>query len=184
MENLPITPQSPQSCRPPKQPTVDSPTTKSNADWNFPTSNRNSVASNYTAVYQPRGSLIQSPASVETVVPTRVVNMAASSVYSTRSSTLIAESQFSHPRSQSIDSLTRNQSPSRRCSHSANSLARTHNSIRHSRKASPDSVKRRSRDQNQLHFDPRAHHRNRSGSIQGQAIDSTTRENLHSQTPI
>jgi hypothetical protein len=61
-------------------------------------------------------------------------------------------------------------------SRSSKSISRTRDSIRraspaHTRKISVDRYNRHSRDRDQLHYDPTSHHRSRSGSVQGRAVD-------------
>lgn len=108
-------------------------------------------------------------------------SMAASSMYSTRTSILEPEDNATRhirTRSQSSDARRsiRNRSNSSHKRTSSRSLSRTRDSIRESRKTSSGSFRsgnshRRSRDRDQLHFDPTAHRRNRSGSVQGRAVN-------------
>jgi hypothetical protein len=106
-------------------------------------------------------------------------SVAASSIYSTRTS-IVDEPQDdlpkSHTRSSSRDTAGRDRSrSSHKRSSSAHSLSRTQDSLRrHSRKQSTDTLrsdKRRSRQRDQLHFDPTQALRTRAGSVQGRTID-------------
>jgi hypothetical protein len=103
-------------------------------------------------------------------------SVAASSVYSTRTS-IVDEPQESHSRSRSRDTTrgrNRSRSSHKRAS-SSQSLSRTQDSLRrHSRKQSTDTLrtdKRRSRQRDQLHFDPTGFARTRTGSVQGRTVD-------------
>ncbi|RDW66866.1 hypothetical protein BP5796_09615 [Coleophoma crateriformis] len=100
------------------------------------------------SVYQPQRERSESPRS-------RRARVRSSSIYS-----------FSRSRSRSIETTGHQRSAS------SGSIARTKDSIRgrHSRNISVEE-KRRSRDRDQIHYDPKEHHRNRSGSVQGRAID-------------
>jgi len=88
-------------------------------------------------------------------------------------------SSEAHPRtrSRSSDTTARNRSrSSSQRSKSMIGLARVGNSIRiHARKNSRESINkaenRRSRERDQMHYDPRQHSRNRSGSVQGRKVD-------------
>lgn len=110
-------------------------------------------------------------------------SMAASSMYSTRTSILEpGEQSKRHTRTRSQSSEARARASTRDFSNSSHkrvssrSLSRTRDSLRGSRKTSNDSFKsadshRRSRERDQLHFDPTSHRRNRSGSVQGRSVD-------------
>lgn len=83
-------------------------------------------------------------------------------------------------RSRSVSTANRDRSRSRSTStggksHSRSSsvysIARTMDSVRHARKHSTERDHRRSRDRDQIHFDPSSRSRNRSGSVQGRAVD-------------
>jgi hypothetical protein len=108
---------------------------------------------------------------------TRSHSVAASSIYSTRTS-IVDEPQDSHSRSRSRDTTrgrNRSRSSHKRAS-SSQSLSRTQDSLRrHSRKQSTDALrtdKRRSRQRDQLHFDPTGFAlRTRAGSVQGRTVD-------------
>ncbi|KAH6705144.1 hypothetical protein BKA61DRAFT_739577 [Leptodontidium sp. MPI-SDFR-AT-0119] len=108
---------------------------------------------------------------------------AASSIYSTRTSILEYPPQMQHSRtrSRSITALPKPNTQSRSTSistpkprsTSSHSIIRTRDSLRrHSRMPSSESLKnRRSRDRDQLHYDPSATNRTRAGSVQGRQVD-------------
>ena len=114
----------------------------------------------------------------------RAQSTGGSSTYSTRTSILDftkAESFITHARTRShsaeaqIRTRERSRSASSKRSKSSHGLSRTQDSIRlHNRKVSEGSMgssSRRSRDRDQMHFDPSQQHRNRSGSVQGRKVD-------------
>ncbi|KAH6674724.1 hypothetical protein B0J14DRAFT_20586 [Halenospora varia] len=78
-------------------------------------------------------------------------------------------STANHSRNRSRSTSTGPKSHSR--SSSVYSIARTMDSVRHARKHSAERDHRRSRDRDQIHFDPSSNNRNRSGSVQGRAVD-------------
>ncbi|KAG4432734.1 hypothetical protein IFR05_011790 [Cadophora sp. M221] len=111
---------------------------------------------------------------------------AASSIYSTRTSILEYHKdplpmQHSRTRSRSISALPKPNTRSRSTSTStpkprstsSHSITRTRDSLRrHSRMPSSESLKnRRSRDRDQMHYDPSATNRTRAGSVQGRQVD-------------
>jgi len=111
---------------------------------------------------------------VEKTSRSRAHSTAASSLYSTTTSIIDeASSHASRNRSRSSSTRGRDRSVSshhRARSSSRQSFSQTRDSLRqHSRKGSED--KRRSRDRDQIHYDPTSHSRNRSGSVQGRAVD-------------
>lgn len=129
------------------------------------------------SIYRPKSTRGQSPDTLQT--RGRAHSRAASSVYSARTSILNNDDPTFKYRSQSSDSTAkgrnRSRSSSQKGSRPRNSLARTRNSIRlPSREISRESlkaVKRRSRERDQIHYDPSQHLRNRSGSVQGRSVD-------------
>jgi hypothetical protein len=135
------------------------------------------VSKQRVSIYKPAHSHEEPQDGLKT--PNRSHSIAASSVYSTRTSIvdepqdLNAQSQ-SRSRSRDTGGRTRSRSSHKRAS-STHSLSRTQDSLRrHSRKQSeesPKSAKRRSRQRDQLHFDPTPTRRNRSGSVQGRKVD-------------
>ncbi|KAE9365180.1 hypothetical protein N431DRAFT_473260 [Stipitochalara longipes BDJ] len=134
------------------------------------------VTKQRVSVYRPTRT-VEQPQSA-TKPHQRSHSVAASSVYSTRTS-IVDEPQDSYPnsrtRSSSRDTAGGERSRSHKRASSAYSLSRTQDSLRrHSRKQSTDTLrtdKRRSRQRDQLHFDPTQTLRTRSGSVQGRAID-------------
>lgn len=113
-------------------------------------------------------------------------SIAASSMYSTRTSILELSKDAApphHPRARSRSnsalpkSSTRSRSTSTSASQkrstSSHSITRTRDSLRrHSRMPSSDSLKnRRSRDRDQMHYDPTSTNRTREGSVQGRKVD-------------
>ncbi|KAF8854294.1 hypothetical protein BDZ45DRAFT_45135 [Acephala macrosclerotiorum] len=111
----------------------------------------------------------------------RTHSVAASSMYSTRTSILEPEEaakRQSHARTRSQSSEARHSIRERaNSSHkrtSSRSLSRTRDSVRESRTSQSfksATSNRRSRERDQLYFDPTSHSRNRSGSIQGRSVD-------------
>ncbi|CZR63727.1 uncharacterized protein PAC_13624 [Phialocephala subalpina] len=109
----------------------------------------------------------------------RIHSIAASSMYSTRTSILETEDMPNrHARTRSQSSEARRSIKERaNSSHkrtSSRSLSRTRDSVRDSRTSQSfksASSHRRSRERDQLHFDPTSHRRNRSGSVQGRSVD-------------
>lgn len=95
----------------------------------------------------------------------------ASSVYSARTSVIETNSNSrSHSLSSDLKGRSRSRSTSSKRT-SSHAISRTQDSIRrHSRKMSV-TEKRRSRERDQIHYDPTSHHRNRSGSVQGRSVD-------------
>jgi len=135
------------------------------------------VTKQRVSVYRPTRT-VEKPQSA-TKPHQRPYSVAASSVYSTRTS-IVDEPQDSDPksrtRSTSRDTAGRERSrSSHKRASSAHSLSRTQDSLRrHSRKQSTDTLrtdKRRSRQRDQMHFDPTQALRTRSGSVQGRAMD-------------
>ncbi|PMD30894.1 hypothetical protein L207DRAFT_203039 [Hyaloscypha variabilis F] len=135
------------------------------------------VTKQRVSVYRPT-RVVEQPQSA-TKPHHRSHSVAASSVYSTRT-TIVDEPQDSgtnsRARSSSRDTVGRERSrSSHKRASSAHSLSRTQDSLRrHSRKLSTDTLrtdKRRSRQRDQMHFDPTQALRTRSGSVQGRAID-------------
>lgn len=106
-------------------------------------------------------------------------SMAASSMYSTRTSILETENipnRHTRARSQSSEARRsiRQRANSSHKRTSSRSLSRTRDSVRESRTSQSfksASSHRRSRERDQLHFDPTSHRRNRSGSVQGRSVD-------------
>ena len=99
-------------------------------------------------------------------------SIAASSSYSTTTSTLdkpLSQTPQNGSRSRSRGrSISSSHQRSR--SSSTQTLSRTRDSVRrHSRRRSEE--KRRSRDRDQIHYDPSSRRRNRSGSVQGRAVN-------------
>lgn len=116
----------------------------------------------------------------------RGYSIAASSMYSSRTSILEFSQdppppQQPRPRSRSISALPKSGTRSRSTSTSASqkrstsshSITRTRDSLRrHTRMPSSDSLKnRRSRDRDQMHYDPTSTNRTREGSVQGRKVD-------------
>lgn len=137
------------------------------------------VSKQRVSVYRPTRA-VEQPQSA-TKPRHRSHSVAASSIYSTRTS-IVDEPQdslpTSHTRSSSRDTTGRNRSrSSHKRASSAQSLSRTQDSLRrHSRKQSTDTLrtdKRRSRQRDQLHFDPTQSQtfRTRAGSVQGRTVD-------------
>ncbi|TAQ86213.1 hypothetical protein B7494_g5467 [Chlorociboria aeruginascens] len=110
---------------------------------------------------------------------TRNYSTAASSTYSTTTSILEISKEDAQPkpRSKSPESSARGRGRPRTHharSSSSSTLSRTRDSVLHNRKSSADTMKedkRRSKDRDQIHFDPRQHYRNGSGSVQGRSVD-------------
>ena len=153
-------------------------------DWNFekPVIRSSMVSKRTVSVHRPQElrSREASPSSVEEQgVRT---HRAASSMYSTMLGFDFTKDNPSFPvKSEDLregftsrDSQNQNTSLSHRRSRSAG-LLRAQDSIRgHSRKLSKDRVaeeNRRSRDRDQLYYNPANHRRNRSGSVQGRKVD-------------
>ncbi|KAK0105279.1 hypothetical protein ONS95_004336 [Cadophora gregata] len=136
------------------------------------------------SIFQPSHARESSAIAVKS--RSRGHSIAASSMYSTRTSILEFNkdplpSQHSRTRSSSISALpnagsrsrSRSTSASQKRSASSHSLTRTRDSIRrHSRMPSSDSIRnRRSRDRDQMHYDPTSSNRTREGSVQGRKVD-------------
>jgi hypothetical protein len=122
------------------------------------------VSKRSVSIYQPQ------PQSTEpTKSHLRTHSRVASSVYSTTEPSSTRTRSLS-PKSQQ-KSRSRSRSTSSKRAPSSQALSRTQDSVRrHSRKMSLNE-KRRSRERDQIHYDPTSHHRNRSGSVQGRSVD-------------
>ncbi|PVH86290.1 hypothetical protein DL98DRAFT_567713 [Cadophora sp. DSE1049] len=146
---------------------------------------RDSVVSiQRVSIFQPSHARDSSATALKS--RSRGYSIAASSMYSTRTSILefnkdAPPPQHSRTRSRSISALPKSGTRSRSTSTSASqkrstsshSISRTRDSLRrHSRMPSPDSLKnRRSRDRDQMHYDPTSTNRTREGSVQGRKVD-------------
>jgi hypothetical protein len=125
------------------------------------------VSKQRVSVYRPTHAIVEPQ---DATKHTRSHSVAASSIYSNVDSN-------SRDRSTSRDGRGRNRSRSSKRSSSSQSLSRTQDSLRrHSRKISSDTLrsdKRRSRQRDQLHFDPTQTPalRTRAGSVQGRTVD-------------
>lgn len=174
---IPAIPES-DSYFPPRSPAFD-PLFPESPLWNADTAvfRESIVSKRSVSIYRPKSTYAPSPDTVQT--RGRVHSGAGSSVYSARTSIINEDQRGSNFRSRSAESVAneraRSRSTSQKRSRSAHSLARTRDSVRrHSRKVSQLSLrteKRRSRDRDQIHYDPTQRHRNRSGSVQGRSID-------------
>ncbi|KAF4629541.1 hypothetical protein G7Y89_g8606 [Cudoniella acicularis] len=150
-------------------------------------SNKDKAVIRDSLVTKKSVSVYQPPAPGETIPGVNAHNsvnsIAASSMYSinTEVPELPKELQgHSRTRSRSASTTQQSRSRSRSTSTSAShsrassthSLARTKDSVRRKfRKSSQEREHRHSRDRDQIHFDPSSHRRNRSGSVQGRAVD-------------
>lgn len=125
------------------------------------------VSKQRVSVYRPTHAIVEPQ---DATKHTRH-SVAASSIYSN------GDDSNSRARSTSRDGRGRNRSLSNKRRSSSQSLSRTQDSVRrHSRKISSDTFrtdKRRSRQRDQLHFDPTQTPalRTRAGSIQGKTVD-------------
>jgi hypothetical protein len=166
---------------PPRILTIDpSQFPQDNRQWNpaSPIIRDSIVTKQRVSIYQPSQSHDTFPDALKS--RGRAHSVAASSIYSSRTSILDEPTSNSHTqsRSRSPQSQIRPRQRSRSSSHkrsSSHGLSRTQDSLRrHSRKISQESLRsraRRSRDRDQMHFDPTQQQRNRSGSVQGRKVD-------------
>jgi hypothetical protein len=160
---------------PPRILTIDpSQFPQDNRQWNpaSPIIRDSIVTKQRVSIYQPPQSQDTFPDALKS--RGRAASIAASSIYSSRTSIL----DEGTTRSPSREAQARPRQRSRSSSHkrsSSHGLSRTQDSLRrHSRKMSQESLRsraRRSRDRDQMHFDPTQQQRNRSGSVQGRKVD-------------
>ena len=126
------------------------------------------VSKQRVSVYRPTHTIVEPQ---DATKHTRSHSVAASSIYSN------VDDSNTRARSTSRDGRGRDRSRSSHRRSSTQSLSRTQDSLRrHSRKISSDTLrtdKRRSRQRDQLHFDPTQTPalRTRAGSVQGRTVD-------------
>ena len=174
---------------PPRSPTIDQSSFPRPGPWNpeRPIIRDSVVSKQRVSVYRPQKIQHSREASPEAPKSrSRAHSIAASSMYSTtttvfdtKDTTTPSHTQrYSRTRSHSAENGGGNRSRST-SSQRARGLSRAQDSLRrHSRKISQDRSaaaskidKRRSRERDQIHYDPSHHRRNRSGSVQGRAVD-------------
>ena len=186
-ESLVPVPTIPTGYFPPRSPTTDQSPFPKPGPWSpeRPVICESVVSKQRVSVYQPQRTPHSREASPEASRSrSRADSIAAAIAYSrtiTPDTKDPTRSQSQHqPRTRSQSSEARGGTRSRSTSSQrTRAISRTQDSLRrHSRKLSQDRSaadsnieKRRSRDRDQIHFDPSHHRRNRSGSVQGRAVD-------------